>query len=139
MWLSVTAQTALRAVLHIAAHSEEGPVRADDIAAEIGCPRNYLSKTLHALARVGVLRSTRGPRGGFQLVPPPEKLTLSQVVDPFAQSGERLCLLGRDRCSSSHACPMHDRWSRVASEVEEFFDQTTVADYLRRAPPSRTA
>ncbi|MBK9549951.1 MAG: hypothetical protein IPO52_12810 [Gemmatimonadetes bacterium] len=56
------------------------------------------------------------------------------MVDPFAPSGERLCLLGRARCSNSHACPMHDRWSRVASEVEEFFEQTTVADYLRRSP-----
>jgi len=76
MWLNSTAQSALRAVLHIAEHAGRGAVRVDDIAASLHCPRNYLSKTLHALTRAGVLRSTRGPRGGFQLAEPPERLTL---------------------------------------------------------------
>jgi Rrf2 family iron-sulfur cluster assembly transcriptional regulator len=132
MWLNSTAQNALRAVLHIAEHAADGPVRVDDIAASLRCPRNYLSKTLHALTRAGVLRSARGPKGGFQLVDPPNRLALARVVGPFEPTGERRCLVGRADCGDAHPCPAHYRWSRVAAVVEDFFGQTTVADLLKQ-------
>jgi Rrf2 family protein len=136
MWLNSTAQTALRAVLHIAEHAGEGSVRVDDIATSLRTPRNYLSKTLHALARAGVLRSARGPKGGFQLADPPSRLVLSRVIGPFTPAGERRCLVGRADCGDAHPCLAHHRWSRVARGVEDFFGETTVADLL--AQPSRT-
>ncbi|MEQ1689703.1 MAG: Rrf2 family transcriptional regulator [Gemmatimonas sp.] len=138
MILSSTAQNALRAVLYIAEHGTEIPVRVDDIAASLACPRNYLSKTMHALTRAGVLRSVRGRHGGFQLVDLPEALVLTRVVGPFQQPVERRCLLGRSTCSDAHPCQAHHRWAKVASEVEEFFGQTTVADLLKKDPASRT-
>lgn len=139
MWLNSTAQNALRAVLHIADHSVVGPVRVDDIAASLDCPRNYLSKTLHVLARAGVLRSARGPKGGFQLVDSPDRLTLSRVVGPFQPAGERRCLVGRANCGDGHPCLAHHRWSGVAAAVEDFFEQTTVADLLRQDPRTHAA
>jgi Rrf2 family protein len=132
MWLNSTAQNALRAVLHIAEHATDGPVRVDDVAASLRCPRNYLSKTLYALARAGVLRSARGRNGGFQLADPPDRLTLSRVVGPFEPAGQRRCLVGRADCGNAHPCLAHSRWSRVAAVVEDFFGQTTVADLLKQ-------
>ncbi len=132
MWLNSTAQNALRAVQYIARHSADGPVRVDDVAASLRCPRNYLSKTLHALTRAGVLRSTRGPKGGFQLVDAPDRLALARVVGPFEPAGERRCLLGRASCGDAHPCLVHHRWSRAATVVENFFGQTTVADLLKQ-------
>lgn len=137
MWLNSTAQNALRAVMYIAEHAADGPVRVDDIAASLRCPRNYLSKTLHALTRSGVLRSARGPKGGFQLTDPPNRLALSRVVGPFAPASERRCLVGRPNCGDSHPCPAHAQWSRVAAVVENFFGQTTVADLLKQEIRSR--
>ena len=55
MLLSQTSEYALRAVLHIAARSR--PVSVGEIAEAVGVPQNYLSKTLHQLARAGVLAS----------------------------------------------------------------------------------
>lgn len=136
MWLNSTAQSALRAVLYIADHAADGPVRVDDIAASLHCPRNYLSKTLHALTRAGVLRSARGPGGGFRLADPPDRLTLARVVRPFEPAGERRCLVGRPDCGEAHPCLAHHRWARVAAVVEDFFGQTTVADLLKQ--PVRT-
>ena len=93
MWLSSTAQQAIHAVLCIADCGDEGPVRVDEIAAVIGVPRNYLSKTLYALTRAGVLRSERGPRGGFRLATPPDRITLASVVAPFEPMTDRRCLV----------------------------------------------
>ena len=63
MLLSQTSEYALRAVLYIA--ECDGPVSVGEIAEAVGVPQNYLSKTLHQLARAGVLRSARGPAGGL--------------------------------------------------------------------------
>lgn len=130
MWLSSTAQQAVHAVLCIAASAEHGPVRADEIALAIDCPRNYLSKTLHALVRAGVLRSARGPKGGFQLAHRPGETTLAQVIAPFEPLGERRCLLGRPRCGDEDRCVLHDRWARVAAPVDAFLAKTTIANLL---------
>lgn len=139
MWLNSTAQSALRAVLHIAEHGSGGAVRVEDIAATLGCPRNYLAKTLHTLARAGVLRSTRGRNGGFQLADSPERVPLARVVGPFEPANDRRCLLGQTSCGAAHACPAHREWSSVATAVEAFFGQTTVSGLLKQRGRSRRA
>lgn len=134
MWISSTAQQAINAVLCIAGQDDGAPVRVDEIAAVMRCPRNYLSKTLHILVRAGVLRSTRGPRGGFQLSTTPDRLYLERIVKPFEPVGERRCLVGRPTCGDANPCTAHKRWSKVAEQVERFFRETTVASLLRDNP-----
>ncbi|MBI3568036.1 MAG: Rrf2 family transcriptional regulator [Gemmatimonadetes bacterium] len=135
MWLSSTAQHAIRAVLYLAERSAERPVRVDEIADALDCPRNYLSKTLHALTRAGVLRSERGPKGGFQLIDPPRELPIARVIAPFEPVAQRRCLFGRPECGGKHPCTAHHRWSGVATGVEDFFARTTVADLITEAAP----
>jgi len=133
--LSQTAEYALRAVLHIAEHGADRPTAVGDIAQALDVPRNYLSKTLHQLARAGVVTSTFGPGGGFQLGSPASELTLQAVITPFDTAGERHCLLGRARCRDSDPCPAHGRWKGIAEQIERFFATTTVADLLRGDVP----
>lgn len=130
MWISGTSQYAIRAVVYVATEGTDVPVRVGPIATALGVPRNYLSKTLHQLARAGVLRSVRGPRGGFQLAVPPERLTLALVTAPFDEVGERHCLLGRPNCGDRYPCAAHARWATVSDALQAFFRNTTVADLM---------
>ncbi len=129
--LSQTAEYALRATLFLADRGGQ-PASVDDIARHLGVPRNYLSKTLHRLAREGVLASTRGKGGGFRLAVDPGRLPLLRVVEPFDQlTGERRCLLGRPECSDRNPCPAHQQWRSVSERVSTFFRERTVADLLK--------
>jgi Rrf2 family iron-sulfur cluster assembly transcriptional regulator len=139
MWITGTSQYAIRAVVHVAEHGTEAPVRVGPIAEALDVPRNYLSKTLHALARAGVLRSERGPRGGFQLAVPAARLTLAQVAAPFEDVKSRHCLLGRPQCGGAHACAAHGRWSTVSLSLQHYFASTTVADLLDDARGPRAS
>lgn len=130
MLVSQTVEYALRAVLHIARDPGGDSVRVGDIADAIDVPRNYLSKTLHRLARARILTSSRGPTGGFQLARPPQQITLAQIAAPFSRMGERVCLLGQPSCGDDRPCAAHSRWKLVAEQAEEFFNHTTVADLL---------
>lgn len=132
--LSQTAEYALRAVLYVAQHGSQRLVQVNEMAEALRIPRNYLSKTVHALVREGVLSSTRGKTGGFRLAIPPERLYVLQVVAPFGSLGEtRHCLLGHPQCSDRTACAAHARWKQVADRVAEFFRETTIAELLQGA------
>ena len=131
MWLSSTAQQAIHATVCIARDGDSIPVRVDQIAAAIGSPRNYLSKTLHILARAGILRSERGPRGGFQLARPADQLTLAMVVAPFEPIGRRRCVLGFSVCGDVNPCAAHGRWQAAGQKIDIFFNETTVGSLLQ--------
>ena len=135
--LTQTEQYALKTVLSLARRHGERPARVGELAQELGIPKNYLSKTLHQMARAGILNSTRGKLGGFELRVPPAELRLVEVLAPFGHiQAERRCLLGGARCSDGTACEAHAAWKPVAEMVSAFFRDTTVADLLRREPRS---
>lgn len=130
--LSRTAEYALRAVLLVAREPGGSPVGAARLAEALDIPRNYLSKTLHQLGRSGILTSSRGKAGGFQLARPAEEVTLIEIVTPFDNlPSKRYCLLGRTVCNDQTPCAAHARWKGVAERIGEFFRETTVADLVR--------
>ncbi len=129
--LSLTSEYALRAVLYLAAQDDGKPVKLERIAEDIGVPRNYLSKTLHQLARVGVLQSERGPTGGFRLARPADSMVLAEIVAPFDPARlARRCILGKGQCSDETPCAAHERWKTIAEPMRAFFRTTTVGDLL---------
>lgn len=135
--LSQTAEYALRAVITIAEEPGGAPVGASRLAAALRIPQNYLSKTLHQLARAGVLDSTRGKLGGFQLARPADQIPLLEVVSPFDDlTGRRTCLMGRPVCSDQNSCAAHARWKEVAERTAQFFSETTVADLMQPRSPA---
>lgn len=125
-----TTEYALRAALHLA---DEHPlsVPGATLAAALGAPANYLSKTLGQLVRAGVLASTRGPTGGFRLVDPPERISLDRIVSVFSTHARGQCLLGTGPCGDNPDCPVHTRWAPIGGSITAFLRTTTLAD-LRR-------
>ena len=128
--LPQTAEYALRAVCYIAEHEHAGPVPVPAIAASLGAPQNYLSKTLHQLGALGVLRSVRGARGGYGLGTPASRLRLATIVEPFLVPTEHRCIMGRTRCRDDAPCGAHFRWKAVNETARAFFAELTVADLL---------
>ena len=128
---SGTAVYALRAVVYLAEHSKERPVRVAEMASNLEIPQNYLAKILNELVRSEVLMSTRGKHGGFQLSVQPDQLSLLTVVSPFDRiEQERRCLLGRAECSDVTPCAAHNRWKALGTQLAAFVQETTVADLL---------
>jgi len=136
MLLSQTTEYAVRAMLFIAAR-EPSAVRASELARSLELPRNYLGKTLGALARVGLLSSTRGPSGGFRLGRAADSITLIDITHAFAPATARRCLLGLGPCGQNPGCPVHHRWLPSAQAIDHFFATTTIAELV--APPCTSA
>jgi Rrf2 family protein len=80
MKLSTRGEYAARAMLDIAAHANEGPVKIREIAERQDIPLKYLENILLTLQRAGMLRSRRGPQGGYYLARPPEAISVGEVI-----------------------------------------------------------
>jgi Rrf2 family protein len=129
--LSLTADYALRAILTLARDANRGAIRSDAIADAIGAPRNYLSKTMHALARAGIVTSARGPLGGFVLAIDPKELSVAQIADVFSEPRPHpKCLLGAGPCDHTAPCVAHLRWSALNGVTRDALSTTSVADLL---------
>jgi Rrf2 family transcriptional regulator, iron-sulfur cluster assembly transcription factor len=136
--MSSTSDYALRAILVLAQAEPGSPVRADELARATGSPANYLAKTLNALAKVGIVTSARGPRGGFTLAVAPGELTLAHVVDCFDEARPATrCLLGTRPCDARHPCRAHERWTAVQATRRAALADTTVADLLSGSEGAR--
>lgn len=134
--LSATAEHAMRAVLLLARQGGAKALSADAIADHLGAPRNYLAKTLNALAKAGVVRSARGAAGGFTLAVAPEELTLQRIVAPFDDLGrDRVCLLRNQKCDPRNPCEIHPKWDAIAGYADRRLRQITVAQLLEGVAP----
>ena len=81
MRVNTTTRYALLAVGYIAQHKGEGLILSQSIAKEYDMPLEYLLKILQELVKANILRSKRGPRGGFKLARPTGKITMLQVIE----------------------------------------------------------
>lgn len=130
--LSQTAEYALRATLYLARQPAGEIVAVTQIADALAMPTNYLAKTLGAMTRGGILKSKRGPRGGFCLAADPSTLaiaTIFRTVDPAPT--QAMCLLGGRLCNAAEPCASHHLWSAVLDRAEAAFGETTVAALLK--------
>ncbi|MFI6731321.1 RrF2 family transcriptional regulator [Nonomuraea sp. NPDC050451] len=86
--MSEGVEWALHSCLNLTWVEQDEAMTAARLAAFYELPAAYLNKQLQALARAGIVTSTPGPRGGFRLARPPERITLLDVVTAIEGPGE---------------------------------------------------
>ena len=128
---SKACEYAIRATIFIAAESELGRRSSlKDIAREIDSPEAFTAKTLQKLSRSGIIVSTKGARGGFEVpVDQMEKTKISQIV--VAIDGDEVytrCSLGLHNCSEHHPCPFHSRFKPIRNDLQDIVEKTSLKD-----------
>ena len=121
---------ALHAMAMVAAQGGEVPVSAHEIASRLGVSESHLSKVLQRLAKAGMLRSSRGPGGGFYLGRPAVEITLRDIyegVEGPLVLGD--CLIGTEICGGK-SCVFDDMIHKVNGEFKDYLEHTTV-EYIK--------
>ena len=109
------------------ANSPEGVARAQEIAKAEDIPLPILSKVLQDLARDGLLKSRRGPGGGFRLARPPEHISLRDVVAAIDGTEDFYrCAAGLAGCTEEAPCPLHDMWTRFRENLMVSLETSTL-------------
>ncbi|MBY0375710.1 MAG: Rrf2 family transcriptional regulator [Bryobacteraceae bacterium] len=129
MIYSRSAEYAIRALVHIAARGDGGYIMAKQIAEEASIPGHFLAKILQQLARQGLLRSSKGPTGGFALTQPPNEVSLKSIVEIVDGLGDYYrCQSGLAECSDEAPCGMHDAWKQCRGQIMQYLESRSIGD-----------
>ena len=137
------AEYALRALLDMAEHAEEGPLRIEEIARRQRIPKNFLANLLVPLKRARLVQSKKGPDGGYFLARPARRITVGEVLRLIDGPVAPIQCVARElgeKCEMGGDCGYFPVWQRVRDAVAEIVDHTTIADVLdehRRTAASR--
>jgi len=133
MKLSTKGQYGTRALLDLALHRGEGPVPLKDIAQRQDISLQYLEHLITPLIAAGIVRSTRGARGGVWLVRPPQKIRLSEVIQLLeGQIAPVECINNPESCPRSDFCATRDVWSELKKAMDGVLESTTLQDLVER-------
>jgi len=135
MFRSKSSVYALLAVLEIAKRHTGGDksgVQAGQIAEQYKLPAAYAAKVMSQLARAKVLKSERGPRGGFRLQRAPGQISLLQVIDAVngLEDGFRDSIASG--ASRNVRRGLADVFKSATQDVRKSLDSVSVSDFLRK-------
>ena len=129
MIYSRSTEYAIRAFVNLAQVQEGKYAMVKQIAEQEGIPAHFLAKILQQLARKGLLRSSKGPTGGFCLRMPAQDISLIQLVEALdGLTDYQKCVSGLSECADDQPCGMHDSWKDLRSRIMEYLETTTIAD-----------
>ncbi len=132
MILSKSFGYALRGILYVAKMQDESrKVQIDEIAMKLSVPRHFLGKIMQQVVKEGLLRSTKGPYGGFSLAdktldtPLIKLVEITDGVDQF-----KICVLNLKYCTGLNPCPLHQQMEEIRKEFMGTFRETTIGDLV---------
>ena len=129
MHVTAKADYAVRAVVELADSSQDAPRKVDDVAQAQGIPVSFLENILTQLRSSGVVRSQRGPEGGYWLAHPPEEVSLAQVIR--AVEGPLVGVRGQrpeEIEYSGSAESLQKVWVALRANLRKVLEEVTVAD-----------
>ena len=134
MKISTKGRYGLRILMDIALNEAKGPVTLHEISERQGISEKYLWQVINILKSVGLVRVTRGARGGYQLALPPEKIPLYDIVVPLEGTFELVdCVFSKKNCSRAEQCVARDIWKEISLEIERLFRSITLEDIVKKA------
>ena len=113
--------------------SGAGPVSARDLAEQSGVSARLLTNLLNRLTHEGLVASTRGTKGGYELAVPPERITLADLIEAVEGPMRlaRCCAPdeeGHERCRLEPSCITKEAVRRLHGSLRRFLSQVTLSD-----------
>jgi Rrf2 family protein len=129
MHVTAKADYAVRAVVELADSSQRSPRKVDEIARAQAIPLSFLENILTQLRSTGIVRSQRGPEGGYWLARPPDELNLAQVIR--AVEGPLVGVRGQRPEEVEYvgsAESLQQVWIALRANLRKVLERVTVAD-----------
>jgi Rrf2 family protein len=138
MRLSTRGRYGLRAMMDIALYGAESPVNLKEISARQEISVDYLEQLLRRLRTAGLVRSVRGPHGGFALAKPAEKVHVWEILaalEPdiapvFCVDEKFLARTPKKRCPRMSRCATHLLWLGLAEQMRSYLESKSLRDLV---------
>lgn len=129
--LSTKGRYAVRAMYEIAKFFPDG-VTLDQISANQNISRVYLAQILNRLRQARLIKSSRGPGGGYVLRKNPEEISLYDILEPLeGPVCIASCLDPTEGCDEIDECVVYPVWKKVAQYIECLLKQVKLSDLIK--------
>jgi len=129
--ISTRLRYGLRLLLDLAIHGNKEPVPLKEVAERQNISLNYLRQLILPLENSGLVRSTRGNRGGYLLARHPEKISLLEIAQilegPLSLTD---CVEDASSCQMFSACLTRKVWEEVSCAIQNILAQKTLQNLL---------
>ena len=134
MKISTKGRYALRMLIDLAEHDEDGYVALKDIAKRQGISKKYLEQIVPVLNRSDILRTNRGFQGGYRLARRPDEYTVGEILRLTEGTLSPVACLDRDlsECERSATCPTLPLWQGLKRVIDDYLDGITLQDMIDR-------
>ena len=125
---SKSCEYGLRAIIYIAQQTNQNnKVSLSTISEEINSPEAFTAKILQQLTRNNIVKSIKGPHGGFVIETEKMQTKISEVV--FLFDGDNIyngCGLGLKQCDANSPCPLHYKFIEIRNDLKTMLENTTL-------------
>ena len=133
MLISTRGRYALRVMIDLAEHQEEGFIPLKVIAQRQEISEKYLESIIKLLVKARLLSGVRGKGGGYRLTKPPDQYTAGAILRLTEESlAPVACLEQNAECPRAASCPTLPLWQGLNDVINGYLDRVTVEDLMRR-------
>ncbi|MBP5662258.1 MAG: Rrf2 family transcriptional regulator [Clostridia bacterium] len=132
MRVSTKGRYALRMMIDLAEHQNDGYIALKDIAERQGISKKYLEQIVAIFHPSGILHASRGSQGGYRLSKSPSLCTVGEILRLTEGSLAPVACADTEpaACSRSLDCPSLPVWKGLAKVINEYLDGITLQDIL---------
>jgi len=134
MRMSTKAQYAVRAMVNLNLYSDGSPVTLRDISLRESISLTYLEQLFVKLRRGKLVKSVRGPGGGYLLARPAKDIQVDEIIDSVEESLVPVsCMDQKHGCICDDQCVTHNVWHGLGERIRQFLASITLADLTEEA------
>jgi Rrf2 family protein len=132
MKISTKGRYALRMLIDLAEHQNDGFIALKDIAERQGISKKYLEQIIPVLNRSDVLNANRGYQGGYKLAKSPDKYTVGAILRLTEGSIAPVACLDHEPvdCPRREYCITLPLWKGLNKVITDYLDSVTLQDLL---------
>ena len=131
MKLTTKGRYAVTAMLDLALHEDQSPINLTDISARQHISLTYLEQLFGKLRKKGLVKSVRGPGGGYRLALDANDITPAHVIYAVNEPVDATLCGGQQNCTGDARCLTHDLWMGLNLNIAEYLNGISLGELIR--------
>jgi len=130
MRLTTKGRFAVTAMVDLAMRQTKGPVTLAAISERQRISLSYLEQLFGKLRRHNLVKSVRGPGGGYYLAVPQQEVSVADIIAAVDEPLDATQCGGRENCLDDKRCMTHDLWATLNAKMYDYLSSVTLADLV---------
>ena len=132
MRLTTKGRYAVTAMLDLALHADSGPISLAHISGRQDISLSYLEQLFAKLRRNELVRSVRGPGGGYRLSRGGDRIFVAEIIDAVNETVDATGCGGTNDCQQGEVCLTHHLWCDLSDQIHNFLSQISLANLVEQ-------